>query len=153
MNRLWVRLTLAFALVILITVGAIALLANLTAGQAFRRYLSYSDTSLHQTLIEGLTAYYQEAGSWEGIETLLDQVVIAPRPDRAPMPRKRPGTMNWPEGGFQIVLADADGRVVYDNHRHQRNSKLTRDENAAAREIELDGKEIGKLVIAWPRLT
>ena len=35
-NRLWVRLTLAFALVILVTVVAIGLLADLTAGKACR---------------------------------------------------------------------------------------------------------------------
>jgi len=32
MNRLWVQLSLAFALVVLVTVGAIAFLADLTAG-------------------------------------------------------------------------------------------------------------------------
>ena len=66
------------------------------------------------------------------------------------MPRRKPGTMNWPEGGFQVVLADADGRVVYDNMAHRREGKLTRDEKAAARDIELDGEVIGQLVIAWP---
>ena len=150
MNRLWVRLTLAFALVILITVGAIALLANLTAGQAFRRYLSYSDTSLHQNLIDVLTVYYEDTGSWEGVEGILSHIVIAPRPETQPMPRRRPGTTNWPDGAFQIVVAGADGRVVYDNHQLDRQDKLTRDENAAARDIELDGVVIGKLVIAWP---
>ena len=74
MNRLWVRLTLAFALVILVTVGVIALLADLTASHAFRRYLSYSDSALHQTLVERLSIYYQENGSWQGVGSFLGQI-------------------------------------------------------------------------------
>ncbi|MGD9148618.1 MAG: sensor histidine kinase, partial [Anaerolineae bacterium] len=67
MNRLWVRLTLAFALVILVTVSAIALLADLTAGQAFRQYLSYSNTAGFQNLAANLAEYYEARGTWEGV--------------------------------------------------------------------------------------
>ena len=76
MNRLWVRLTLAFALVVLVTVGAIGLLADLTAGQAFRQYLSYSDIARFENLVDLLAEYYQAQGSWDGVDAILQQVRI-----------------------------------------------------------------------------
>ena len=68
MNRLWVRLTLAFALVILVTVSAIAVLADLTAGRAFRQYLSYSNVAGFQNLTALLVEYYEAHGTWDGVD-------------------------------------------------------------------------------------
>jgi two-component system OmpR family sensor kinase len=150
MRRLWVRLTLAFGLVILVTVGAVALLSNLTAGQVFRNYLSYSDTSLHQTLSERLAEYYQATGSWAGVEIILDRVGAMPGPMPGPMPGTRHGSGGPWEGRFQIVLADAEGRVIYDRVRGRPGRRLTRDEQSAAREILVDGETVGQMVIILP---
>jgi hypothetical protein len=89
MNRLWVRLTLAFALVILVTVAAVAILADLTAGQAFRQYLSYTDIARFQNLTDRLVEHYQANGSWEGIDEFLRQVRIVSGPLPAPMMHDR----------------------------------------------------------------
>jgi two-component system OmpR family sensor kinase len=150
MNRLWVQLTLAFALVILLTVGTIALLADLTAGQAFRRYLSYSDSALHQTLEERLAAYYEVYGSWDGVESILERTEIVAAPMPRPMEPGRHITADRRAGRFQIVLADAGGRIVYDSQEGRSDRKLTRDERAAARDIEVGGEVVGQFVIAWP---
>jgi two-component system OmpR family sensor kinase len=146
MNRLWVRLTLAFALVILVTVSAVALLANLTAGRVFRSYLSYSDTSLHQTLSERLAEYYQARGSWAEVETILDRVGVLP----GPLPGMRRSPAQPREGPFHVVLADAEGRVVYDRFRGRPGRSLTRDEASAAQEVVVDGETVGQLVIVLP---
>ena len=148
MNRLWVQLSLAFALIVLVTVAAVALLADLTAGHAFRRYLTYSSASLHQTLVSTLTDYYQSHGNWEGVQ----QVLPAPKasPLREPLPRRHVGPKGPESGPLQIVLADEKGRVVYDNHAPPAGRKLTRDEKAAAQDIELDGQVIGRLVLSSP---
>lgn len=150
MNRLWVRLTLAFALVVLITVGAIALLANLTAGQAFRRYLSYSDSAGFQTLSDALGEYYQTHGSWAGIEELLGQVRVLSGPKPAPGTWRRPGTLGWRDERIQVILADAEGRVVYERPARDIARKLTRDEKAAARDLFVGDEVVGQLVIGRP---
>lgn len=139
MNRLWVRLALAFGLVILVVVGIIALLANLTAGREFRRYLTYSDPWLTQAMLDQLADYYREQGSWEGVDVILKQEIARPDP-HMPMKPDRPG------GQPQFVLTDADGRVVYDGVEGRPGRRLTRDEQAAAQEIEVDGQVVGKLV-------
>ena len=150
MNRLWVRLTLAFALVVLLTVGTIALLADLTAGQAFRQYLSYSDIARFQNLTDNLVEYYQTQGSWDGIEAILDQVRIVSGGLPAPMTGRRPDTLAWRDERFQITLADAGGRVVYDGPDGQPGRKLTDGERAAAQDLLLEDEVVGRLVISRP---
>lgn len=150
MNRLWVRLTLAFALVILVTVGAIALLADLTAGQAFRQYLSYSDSAGFQNLSDALSEYYQTHGSWAGIEEPLGQVRILSGPVPAPAAGRRPGTLAWRDERVQVILADADGRVVYERPHGRVGRKLSREEQAAARDLLVGDEVVGQLVVGRP---
>ena len=146
MNRLWVRLTLAFALVILVAVGTIALLASLTAGQAFRFYLSYSGFLPYQALVESLGRYYQLQGGWQGIDLLLEQAAV--RPD--PMMGMRPTMPGSIDGPLQLVLADEHDRVVYDGLDGRRGRRLTREEQVVAQDIEVDGKVVGKLIVTVP---
>jgi two-component system OmpR family sensor kinase/two-component system sensor histidine kinase BaeS len=150
MNRLWVRLTLAFAAVIIMSAVTIALLAGLTASHAFRRYLSYSDSSLHQALNEQLVEYYRLQGSWEGVEYLMGGLMLIPRPMRRPPPHMMPGTVDIQDAQIRIVLADEDNRVVYDSLDPSPSRRLSRDERAAAQDVVLNDEVIGHLVIAWP---
>ena len=60
MNRLWVRLTLAFAVVVLVAVGIAALLGSFSAGEALRYYVAYSAMMPHETLVDALAAHYEE---------------------------------------------------------------------------------------------
>ena len=150
MNRLWVRLTLAFSVVVLLTVGTIALLADLTAGQAFRQYLSYSDIARFQNLTDSLVEYYQIQGSWDGIEAILDQVRIVSSGMPAPMMGWRPDTLAWRDERFQITLADTGGRVVYDGADGQTGRKLTAGERAAAQDLLVEDEVVGRLVISRP---
>ncbi|NIO67664.1 MAG: sensor histidine kinase, partial [Anaerolineae bacterium] len=65
MNRLWVRLTLAFVLVTLVGVSTVALLANLNASRQFRYYLAHSDMMGRSNLVDDLAVYYERQGSWD----------------------------------------------------------------------------------------
>ncbi len=150
MNRLWVQLTLAFALVILVTVTAIAVLADLTAGQAFRQYLSFGDIARFQNLVERLGEYYQAQDSWEGVDRLLSQVRIVPASLPAPIMDGRPGTLDWLDERIRLVLADADGRVVYDSEEDRAGKRLTRAERAAAQDILAEDQIVGHLVVSRP---
>ena len=66
MNRLWVRLTLAFAVVVLVAVGIAALLGSFSAGEALRYYVAYSAMMPHETLVDALAAHDEEHGGWPG---------------------------------------------------------------------------------------
>ena len=150
MNRLWVRLTLAFALVILVTVSAIAVLADLTAGRAFRQYLSYSNVAGFQNLTALLVEYYEAHGTWDGVDEILSQVRVLPAPLPRPMIERRPGTLDWRDERMRLILADGDGRVVYEGPDGRPGRKLTRDERAAAQDILVEDQLVGQLVISRP---
>ena len=150
MSRLWVRLTLAFALVVLVTVSAITALADLTASREFHRYLSYSDTSRDLPLVDDLASYYQEQASWQGVEKILGEVPAVVGPQRGLVWRMRPGMIVPRDSKVQIVLADAGGTVVYDNSGGRSGRELTGDEAAASREIVVDGEVVGRLVVSLP---
>ena len=148
MKRLWVRLTLAFALVILVTAGAVALLADLTAARALRYYLSYSDMLPHEVLVDRLAVYYQIQGSWQGVDPLLEQASALPGPMTGS--RRWPGGSPPPGGSLHFVLAGADGRVVYDGLEGRPGRRLSRDEQAVAQEITVGDEVVGQLVVTVP---
>ena len=146
MNRLWVRLTLAFTLVTAVALGVVAVLANLRAGEAFRVYLSYSDPSRYEPLVETLASYYRSRGSWQGVESTLQRIAVMP----GQMMGRMRGMTFYAGSQLQIVLADARGRVLYDGVQARPGRRLTDDELAAALDIEVNGEAVGRLVVALP---
>lgn len=156
MNRLWVRLTLVFTLITLVTLGVVAVMANMRAGEAFRFYLSYRDPWRYEPLVQALALYYKTYGSWQGVEVLLErwqevETILQQMPGMSqPMMRRMLG-MTFPGGSrVQLVLTDATGRVLYDRMQKHPGRRLTPDEAAAAIDIEVDGKVVGRVVVALP---
>ncbi len=150
MNRLSVRLILAFALVIAVTLGVVGVLAGARTGEALRIYLSYlgAPTSAQdqESLLTGLATYYRTYGSWEGIEDHLEPVHTIPGRGMG----MRRG-ITFPLGTrAQVVLADANGRVVYDELQGQVGRSLTSEEHAAALLIQDDGTLVGRIVLTLP---
>ena len=151
MNRLSVRLVLAFALVIAVTAGVVAVLADQRAADAFRWYSSYTGAQPTE-LIDTLVVYWEAHGTWEGIEASLH---TWERTDfrHMPMMRFRPG-FSFPEAiSPVIVLTDAKGQVLYDGSGHRQRRALTLDEQSAAQAIAVDGRVVGSLVVALPMST
>lgn len=145
LNKLWVRLTVAFTLVILVAVGTIAILINQTTGTEFRQYITHSQMTASGSGMERLVAYYQRRGSWKGVEDLLEEGVLLNRPIGGPFP----GMMR---GHLDVVLADAGGKVVFDSAGKATGKRLSSRERDRALSITNtdDGQVIGYLLIALP---
>ena len=83
MNRLWVRLTVAFMLITLLTVGTVAWLADRRADAEFRAYLLQPGSPARNKIVDQLADYYAAQQSWDGVgdfaET-LNQESIRPPP-------------------------------------------------------------------------
>ena len=71
LNRLWVKLTLAFVAVALLAVGVAALLSLRFTGDEFRQYVVRNNVMAEPFLSESLSAYYAANGGWAGVETAL----------------------------------------------------------------------------------
>jgi two-component system OmpR family sensor kinase/two-component system sensor histidine kinase BaeS len=150
-NRLRVRLILAFTLVVIVAVGAIAILVFRTTDTEFRQYITHSGMQASGSGLQQLVAYYEAQGSWEGVESLLDRGVFVVRAgDRSvPIMGQRP---TWPGGQLEVTLADANRRIVYDSHGEDVGDKLKSSAQSRALAIEASngGEVIGYLLLSFP---
>ncbi len=151
MNRLRVQLALAFTLVVLVAVGAIAFLINRTTGTAFRQYITHSDVSASGSGVQQLVAYYLEQGSWDGVESLLGEGVFLTGPTGGPLPGVNPRNRG-PAPRLDVMLADSSGRVVYDSAGERDGRRLTAREKSSALMIAEtdDGEVLGYLLLSVP---
>ena len=101
MRKLWMRLGLAFAAVALSSIAAVGILANYQLTAGFHRYVVRNQ--MDQFLLPTLMDYYQEQGSWEGVESVFQR-----------LPRHQRGKGADHGNTHHYALADASGRVVYD---------------------------------------
>ena len=72
MRRLWIYLTIAFALVTLISVATAALFANRQTSTEFRGFLAQSQLQ-ESDLPATLSTYYQEHCSCQGVQQCFAQ--------------------------------------------------------------------------------
>jgi two-component system, OmpR family, sensor kinase len=150
-NRLRVRLVLAFTLVVLIAVGAIATLVLRTTDTQFRRYVTHSDMQASGSGLQQLIAYYDQAEGWDGVENLLaNAVFVGDVPPAAP---SSGGTRRFtaPPGTLDVILADTKSRIVYDSTGQATGEKLPRADRSKALPIaRSDGEVIGYLLLSLP---
>jgi two-component system OmpR family sensor kinase/two-component system sensor histidine kinase BaeS len=71
MNRLSVRLSLAFLLSAWIGIGAMVLVVQRTLDMGFRQYLSTRESEVNPELTARLESYFAANGSWAGAESVL----------------------------------------------------------------------------------
>ncbi|MFC2031134.1 ATP-binding protein [Chloroflexota bacterium] len=151
MNQLRVQLILAFTLVVLVAVGAIAFLIVRTTDTQFRRYITNSGMEASGRGFQQLVNYYEEQGSWDGIGSLLEQGVVLTDRRGLPLanPDRRPGR---PGGRLDAILADSDGQVVYDTTGETAGKRLKAGELSRAMAItNSPGQEvIGYLLLSLP---
>lgn len=136
MKRLWLQLTLGFALVILIATLTVSLVANAWAETIFRSYLAQSQ-AVESGIIQQLADYYALHGGWAGVEPLLEVA------HTAGMGMGRgPGGMTR----SSMALADAAGRVIADPNGLVGAATLSSWERAEALPIMLDDAPVGYLL-------
>jgi two-component system OmpR family sensor kinase len=145
-NKLWVRLTLAFVLVTLIGVSTVALLTNQSASNQFRYYLARSEMMGWGDLANDLAAYYEQQGSWEGVEVVLGGM-------GGPMMQRGRGQGRMGQGGPPTLLADGQGLVIYDSHgQREEGETLSSSEWQQGVSIQVGGQTVGYLLATPPGL-
>ncbi len=146
MRRLWVWLTASFVAVTLTGVTLVAVLAARQADLAFRRYALQAEMGIGEALAARLAEYYTSSGGWQGVERLL----ALPESDGGwigPGMRRMRG-MHPREIG--ILVANANGRIVFDSAQQRLGSRLTAVERQFATPIEADGQTVGYVFAAMP---
>lgn len=145
MNRLWVRLTLAFVGVTLIGVASVALLTDWNAGTQFRQFLTHQAMMTQGNLADDLAGYYQQNGNWNGVSQVFSETQMM-----SPFGRGR--GMPMLRGGPPILLADANGRIVYDEMGFRTGATLGPNERANGAPVTSNGRTVGVLIAGTPRV-
>jgi len=159
MKRLWVRLTFAFGLVVLVAMGAIGFVINRTTDVEFRQYITRSDMQASGRGVEQLVNYYVQKGSWEGVDQLFSGTVwlsgglVSPSTSSVGVARDGTtiiGTRDGPPMQVEVLLADARGQIVYDSTGEAEGRRLKSRDKQGASAITLpeDGIVIGYLLIS-----
>jgi two-component system OmpR family sensor kinase/two-component system sensor histidine kinase BaeS len=143
MNRLWVRLTLAFALVAVIGIGLASLLANLAIYNEFRSFVGRSEATLQSSdLATKLVDYYTTQQSWNEVGSIL--LTEKPPKGEAPQPGSLPPERFGPP--VSLIVADAAGTIVFDSGQHRVGEMLSQSERDAATVLQEQDQTIGYLV-------
>lgn len=149
MNRLWVRLTIAFIAVTLVVVVAIAWLADSSANNQFQQYLVRQEQIAQAGLIDELALLYQRNGSWDGAGELIAAF-------NTPMGRGRGmgggAGMMMGRNRPPMMLADASGRVVYDERNQRVGTTLSTSERSLAQPINVSNNPVGYLIVGQAAL-
>jgi signal transduction histidine kinase len=136
MNRLWVRLTIAFGFITLVGTGIIALLTNWQAGEQVRQYIARQDTVAQSSLLDELTAFYRTNESWQGVDEVMAKFST--------------GHGLGAGAGYgkpSMLLADFNGRILYDERNARVGGTLTTKEKSSALPIQVDTRTVGYLAV------
>jgi len=143
LNRLWVRLALAFAVVAVIGIGLASLMADLSIDREFRSFVGRTEaTSQNSDLATKLVDYYTQHQSWIDVGTMLTQTQRQPGP--GPQPGSPPPDRFGPP--LALIIADTSSQVVFDSQQRRVGEVLSQAEHDAATPLQVKGKTIGYLV-------
>ncbi|MGQ9548673.1 MAG: sensor histidine kinase [Roseiflexus sp.] len=147
-RRLWLQLVLAFALVTTMSVLTAALVTNMRAGDEFRTFVAQNQVQ-QLDLIPRLAEYYATHQDWSGVETVFTGIRgMGP----GGMGSGGPGMMRGP---LMLILADADGRIVYRSNMVNiaQDTRLGSAELRRAMPVMVQGEPVGYLVAQIQRDT
>ena len=131
MNRLWVRLSLAFAAIIIVSFGTISYTARQYFADSNLHSLALSYFSRPAGLIDLLEEYYAGHESWQGVSPLLagaDSALFFNATNRT-----------------VLVLTDPEGHVVYATAGTDRPSRLEASQLQQSLPISVEGRTVGFL--------
>lgn len=131
MNRLWVRLSLAFAVIIVITFGTISFTARRFFNDSNLRSLALSYFDRPAGLANLLEEHYASHGSWQGVSTLLEGADSALFFTAA---RRR-----------ILILTDPEGQVLYATAGAERPDHLETTQLQQPLPIRVEGQPVGFL--------
>lgn len=139
MRSLSVKLVLAFLVVSLAATGLLALLAGRTTARAFDTYII---DQAQVNLAAELVRYYEQTGSWAGVEE--EALSGAPGGGLRRGGQGR-GAMRGPAMAG-LALAGADGRIIVPGAGFSRNTPVPAEQIAEGVPVEVDGEVVGTVL-------
>jgi two-component system OmpR family sensor kinase/two-component system sensor histidine kinase BaeS len=176
LQSLWFKLAGIFALVILVSNGIVVLLANQATTDQFEFYVTQSGQQWAAQLSSVIADYYARNGSWEGVESVLQNPWSYAMLSNSSMSGDGSGTMNgmmggmgnsgmmremdrwpgeqnmemgmnlWAASGSRLLLAQEDGQIVADTAGQLVGNRLSDDDVGRGVSVTLQGQPIGTVL-------
>jgi two-component system OmpR family sensor kinase/two-component system sensor histidine kinase BaeS len=144
LQRLWVKLLLAFVVVAAVAVGVIAVLVNRSTTRQFELYVSQGKQIRATSLAPEFTAYYARTGGWAGVESWMASLQQGQAGGRGQgLGRGQGGSL----ATDRLLLADARGQIVADSQGTLVGQSLSRTQLSAGIPLEAGGQQVGTLLI------
>jgi two-component system OmpR family sensor kinase/two-component system sensor histidine kinase BaeS len=162
MRSLSVKLVGAFALVILVGAAITYVVAARTLSRQFTLFVSRSRQLRAESWAPLFADYYDQAGNWVGVETVLAVLPSTSTPmgmmgqghGRGPMyGQGEPGGQGMMRMGLEedhILLADADGRIVLDSGGELEGQTLPADSLGLGAPVTSNDERVGTLLVVAP---
>lgn len=126
------RFFLAFALVALVAISTVLLVASQRAASEVRMFMNGSIVGLDR-LVEELEIYYDQNGSWQGVEPLLQTTSRGTGNGKGGMQGS---------GGYILTLADTQGKIISVSRGEIAADKLTFLERSSSQTLSNSTGEI-----------
>ena len=143
------RLILAFILVIVLALGTVLIVANLSAETQVQGYLRRFGMGGETNLMQSLTDYYRQHKSWSGVEAFLTSASRQAGGQGQGQGRVSGNGQGGNQAGgmlSQNVIADSDGVIVYAPDPTRIGQTLSPRELQSAQPVEVDGQVAGYLL-------
>jgi signal transduction histidine kinase len=145
----------AFLLVIALGAVVITILTNQATRSAFSIYTTRNGQAWAQSLAPELADYYTTHGSWQGVDTLLENSSIPSMgmmgsgngPGRG-MGFGRQNSTGNPMMDLRFILADAQGAIIYDTDQRLTGKSLLRDQLKVGTPIQAQGQLLGTIIVS-----
>jgi signal transduction histidine kinase len=152
-HSLWVKLMAAFALVVVVAVGTIAIASNQATTRQFQTYVSRGKQQRAERLAPSLAAYYAQTGAWDGVGEWLPDLASTTDAQGAQraggqgtgMGRGRGQALGY--GSDRLLLVDTAGTVLADSLGALMGERLPEADLAFGTPIALQGETVGILLI------
>jgi signal transduction histidine kinase len=137
------KLMLTLALTVLVAVGTVAVLVNMSADQHFQDYVWMERRPQLLTLVPTLQEHYEAQRNWAGAEDVLSSAM----PGGMGMARRQGrGSAQVGMENSGLMVADAQGRVVVDPTGEAQGQRLSARVLGRSLPIESGGRIVGYLV-------
>ena len=167
MRSLWLKLMGAFLLVVLIGGGIDTFLVSRSTRTQFSQYINQNGRAIAQQLAPTLAQYYSRQGSWQGVESLLNNPwgVSMMNDDMGMMGQEDwgmwqgsngmgmggdmgmgPAANTWSMMGVRLLLADAQGVIIADSDAQDVGRTVSSIDRAAGVPILVGNEQVGTLL-------
>ncbi len=158
---LWVKLTAAFAFVVVLGALGVVILISFVTSREFEIYVTRDSARWAQWLAPQLAAYYARTHSWDGVEDLvigaggMPMMMGTPSPAMERMHREMMGQMPmmqnvdmWTGMGLRVIVADEQGIVRVDTTGEWVGQPLPHSGHDQGTPIRVNDETVGVVLVA-----